>query len=302
MAPRRGTGMLDSFIAFVNGPYAIWTMAAIYFSFVGGERVYAAFFRRGEYDNREALCSVALNLMNSLIWMGVGILLPIALYWLVYENARLFTVDHVLIAIVIAFVVHELSYYTEHRISHRVGLFWAFHTIHHSANQFNHTVAARGFVLDGYLQSIFALVAALLGVSPLIYFAVSFTNKIYGIWNHASYVGHLGVLERYLATPRNHMAHHGTEGKYIDRNYSQVLIIWDRLFGTFAPYEEKPRVGLIEPVHDVNPLTAQFVGIAQLKAKIDSAERWQDKLGYLWRPPEWSHKTQSPAPHSVPAE
>lgn len=115
--------MLDSFIAFANGPYAIWTLAAVYFSLVGGERIYAALFRRGEYDNRQALCSVALNLMNSLIWMGVGILLPIALYWLVYENARLFTVDHVLIAIVIAFVVHELSYYTEHRISHRVGLF-----------------------------------------------------------------------------------------------------------------------------------------------------------------------------------
>ncbi|WP_233205079.1 hypothetical protein [Alkalicaulis satelles] len=82
-----------------------------------------------------------------------------------------------------------------------------------------------------------------------------------------------------------------------------MLIVWDRLLGTFQPYEERPRVGLIEPVTDNNPLTAQFTGVRQLAAKIASAERWQDKLAYLWRPPEWRHDApRSASPAAVPAE
>ncbi|WP_233205077.1 sterol desaturase family protein [Alkalicaulis satelles] len=212
--------MIDAFIEFASGPWGLWALGGVYFSLVIGERVWAALRQPGVYDNREALCSVALNLMNSLIHLGLAIIIPIALYLTVFEHARLFTVEALWLAIVLAFVVHELAYYFEHRISHRVGLFWAFHTIHHSANQFNHTTAARGFVLDGQLQGLFGLAAACLGVPPVVYFATAWLKSAYGIWNHASYVGDMGWMERWFATPRNHMVHHGTEAKYIDKNYS----------------------------------------------------------------------------------
>ena len=275
-------------IDLLAGELGIFILGGAYVTMVLGERLHALFARR-EYDDGDARCSVALNLINSFIGLAVGILLPLGLYILVFENYRLFTIDSLWLAIPAAFVVHELAYYWEHRLSHRIGLLWAFHTIHHSSNRFNHTTAARGFYFDGLLKGLFALSGALAGIDPRVYIAVEIVKNAYGIWNHASYVGHLGVLERVLMTPRNHMVHHANQPQYIDRNYGQVLLVWDKLFRSDAPYGERPVVGLVKQVHDNNPLTAQFVGIRGLLARMGQAERWRDKLAYLWRPPEWSH-------------
>lgn len=281
--------MLERIIASLSGPNSIWWLAFAYFSMVIGERLYYAIARRPDYNNRDALCSIGLNLMNSLIGIIVGIVLPLALYVLVFDHVRLFTIDTLLASLPMAFIVHELSYYWEHRLGHRIGLLWAFHAIHHSSNEFNHSTAARGFYFDGKLQAVGALVAALLGVPPSAYIAIVVIKSAYGIWNHASYVGDLGWMEKVFATPRNHMVHHANQPQYIDKNFSQVFILWDRLFGTFEPYKERPVVGLVTPVHDNNPLTAQFAGFKQLWAKMKIADRWQDRLAYLWYPPEWSH-------------
>lgn len=281
--------MAEQFVATLSGELSIWFLATAYFGMVIAERLYYLIARRGAYNNADALCSIGLNLMNSVIGIGVGFLLPFAASVWLFENARLFTIDNVWLGLAIAFLAHELAYYWEHRLGHRVGLFWAFHSIHHSSNEFNHSTAARGFYLDGKLQIAGALGASLLGVSPAIYLATVVVKSAFGIWNHASYVGDLGWMERVFATPRNHMVHHANQAKYIDKNYSQVLILWDRLFGTFHPYEERPVVGLVNPVHDNNPLTAQFAGFRQLADRMATASDWRDKLAYLWRPPEWSH-------------
>ena len=280
---------MDALIDFLSGPSSLWLLAGAYFGMVFAERIYSAFARAGEYDDGEALCSIGLNLMNSVIGLILGILVPVAAAVWVYDHARWYTIDNSLFALVVAFVCHELAYYWEHRLGHRVGLLWAFHAIHHSSNEFNHATAARGFYLDGRMQIVGALVASLLGVAPAVYVAVSVLKSIFGIWNHASYVGDLGWMERVFATPRNHMVHHATQAKYIDRNYSQVLILWDRLFGSFEPYDEPPIVGLVKTVRDNNPLTAQFAGLLQLAERMRTADRWQDKLAYFWRPPEWTH-------------
>jgi sterol desaturase/sphingolipid hydroxylase (fatty acid hydroxylase superfamily) len=294
--------MMDQIIATLGGDNGIWWLAGGYFSMVIGERLYHLFSGSPSYNDGDALCSIGLNLMNSVIGMIVSVFLPLVAYIWVYENARWFTISHMGLALVISFVVHELSYYLEHRMAHRVGLLWAFHAIHHSSNEFNHTTAARGFYFDGIARTPFELVGALFGVPPVIYFAMGAMKNLYGIWNHASYVGDLGVLERIFATPRNHKVHHANQPQYIDKNYSQVLLIWDRLLGTFAAYKEEPVVGLVSAVHDNNPLTAQFAGLKQLWTKIKRADRLADKLAYLWRPPEWSHDgaCQSDCPKYAP--
>jgi sterol desaturase/sphingolipid hydroxylase (fatty acid hydroxylase superfamily) len=288
--------MLETIIQTMGGDNGIWWLAGGYFSMVIGERLYHLFAKRGDYNDGDALCSIGLNLMNSILGMVIGVLLPLVAYVWVYENYRLTTLEILPVALIAAFVVHELAYYWEHRLSHRIGLFWAFHAIHHSSNEFNHTTAARGFYLDGLMRTPFELVGAVLGVPPIVYFAMGAIKNLFGIWNHASYVGHMGVLETVFATPLNHKVHHATQAQYIDKNFSQVLVIWDRLFGTFEPCGEPPKVGLVTPVHDNNPLTAQFAGIIQLWQKMKRAERLSDRLAYLWRPPEWSHDGVSAFP------
>lgn len=299
--------MLETMVATLGGANAIWWLAGAYFTMVIGERLFSLIAGR-RYNDADALCSIGLNLMNSVLDLILGRLVPLAAFVFVYDNFRLFTIEMLPVAVLLAFIGHELSYYWEHRFSHRIGIFWAFHAIHHSSNEFNHTTAARGFFFDGLLRTPFDCLIALLGVPPMAYFAVSAAKDAYGIWNHASYVGHLGWAERILATPMNHKVHHANQPQYIDKNYSQVLILWDRLFGTFEPAREPPVVGLVDPVHDNNPLTAQFAGLRQLAAKMARAPQWSDKLQYLWRPPEWSHDgvcldaCPKYNPHSVAAE
>ncbi|MGJ8560561.1 MAG: sterol desaturase family protein [Litorimonas sp.] len=280
---------MDNWIDILGGPNALYILAAGYFGLVVLERLWHVLPGRAAYDDKDALCSIGLNLMGSLIGIAVGLILPLALYIWVFDNIRITTINTLWLALPIAFIVHELSYYVEHRMAHRVVLLWAFHAIHHSSNEFNHTTAARGFYLDGQMKALGALVAALLGVPPVVYIAVTVLKNLYGIWNHANYIGHLGWLENLFATPLNHKIHHANQPEYIDRNYSQVLIIWDDLFGTRARHTVDPVVGLIDPVHDNNPLTAQFVGLTALWKRMGSADRIADKLAYLWRPPEWSH-------------
>ena len=279
---------LRDVIDFIGGPAALAILAGVYFGSVILERLWAI---RGnpDYDNKDALNSIGLNLMSSVLNLAIGILLPLALYVLVYENFRLFDAIPLLAAIPVAFLIHEFAYYWDHRLGHRIGLLWAFHAIHHSSNEFNHSTAARGFFLDGQIKALFALIAAFIGVDPVLYIAVSVCTNAFGIWNHASYVPALGWLERVLMTPKMHKIHHANQPQYIDRNYSQVTLLWDRVFGSTAYLGEEPNPGLVKPVYDYNPLTAQFAGLKQLKERIDTADRWQDKLAYLWQPPEWSH-------------
>jgi hypothetical protein len=126
-------------------------------------------------------------------------------------------------------------------------------------------------------------------VPPIVFLAVGAAKNAFGIWNHAKYIKSLDALEHVLATPRNHKIHHANQPHSIDKTFSQVLIIWDKLFGAYAAYRDEPVVGLVDPVHDNNPLTARFAGLKQLGAKMARAPLWSDKLQYLWRLPEWSH-------------
>lgn len=279
---------LQSAIDFIGGPAALWILAAIYFGSVILERLWAI-RANPAYNNKDALCSIGLNLMSNALNLVLGILVPLALYVLVFDNLRIVDSLALWLAIPLAFLIHEFAYYWDHRLGHRIGLLWAFHAIHHSSNEFNHTTAARGFFLDGHLKALFAMPAALVGIDPLVYIAVSVCANAFGIWNHASWVPRLGKIDRVLMTPKMHKIHHANQPQYIDRNYSQVTLLFDRMFGSTAYLREEPNPGLVKPTYDYNPLSAQFVGLKQLKDRMDTAERWRDKLAYLWRPPEWSH-------------
>ena len=277
-------------IEFIGGDGTALVLICGFFGLVIGERAWA-FRRKLAYDNRDALCSIALFFVANILFLAIVFLIPLALYVAVFDHFRLVGGLSLWLAIPIAFLVHEFSYYADHRLAHRVGLLWAFHAIHHSSNHFNHSTAARTFVLDGQMKGLFALPAALIGVDPVTYIAVNVLKDLFGVWNHAGYVGRLGWLDRLLMTPKMHKVHHATQPQYIDRNFSQVTLLFDRLFGSLASVGEEPRVGLVKPVYDNNPLTAQFAGLRQLKNRIDTADCWRDKLAYLWRPPEWSHDT-----------
>lgn len=276
-------------IEFLSGSYGIYVIAAYYFSMIIGERIYYVIWRPGVYDNRDGLINIVINLSNSSFNLVLAIVVPFTLYVWVFNNYRVFDFSTTAWGIVAAFFAHEFYYYWSHRWAHRTGLGWAFHAQHHSSNEFNFTVAARGFLFDGLLMTVMIWPAALMGISPMQFFGVVILKNMFGIFNHARFIPKLGRLESYIATPANHRVHHGTQPKYIDKNYSQVFIIWDRIWGTFQPEEEAPVFGLVSPLNTYNPVTIQLYGFRWLWSRIASADTIMDKFAYLWRPPEWSH-------------
>lgn len=280
--------MIAELVQFLSGPAALFVLGGWYVALVGGERL-AYWIQRRPYNDPDARCGVALNLTNSVVNLLGSVLFPIALYLNVYDQFRMVETMPLGVAVVVAFLWHDFAYYAEHRLAHRVGILWALHSVHHASNEFNHSVAARGTAIDGLMNAPWHIPAALLGIPPAAYAAVTVAKQAFGIWNHASWVGHLGRLEMLLCTPQNHKIHHANQPQYIDRNYGQVLLLWDRLFRTHAPYTIDPVPGLVEPIANTNPFRAQVTGFQWLSRRIAAAPRWKDKIAYLWKPPEWSH-------------
>lgn len=162
--------------------------------------------------------------------------------------------------------------------------------VHHASNHLDLTVSARGSPFDPLVQWTWWVIAPLLGVPLNLLLAVGPFCAMWGIFNHTRLVRRMGILEDWLATPANHRVHHGRQAKSLDRNSSQVTVLFDRLFGSFQKEEEEPDYGLVERLESLNPVDHHLVGFRWLAGQMRSAERWSDRLAYLWRPPGWSHR------------
>lgn len=181
----------------------------------------------------------------------------------------------------VAFVGVDVAYYWWHRLSHEVYALWAAHVIHHQSEEYNLSVALR----QGYLTDLtaipFYLPIALLGVSPEIFVSAKAAMILYQFWIHTELVPKLGPLERVLNTPSHHRVHHGINPEYIDKNFGGTFIVWDRLFGTFAP-EERPVVyGIVKPLRSYNVFRANLEVLGEI-ARIGHRRAWLQRPG--WRP------------------
>ncbi|WP_395344227.1 sterol desaturase family protein [Ningiella sp. W23] len=263
-----------------------------YLSMIAIERLLYIWLKPKEYNDKDGLYSMGVSTLTSISQSLIFAALFVAIYIFVYENFRLFDMPNLWWAWVVIFLLHDFAYYVDHYISHRVGFFWAFHHVHHSSNEINITTAARGFLLGQLAQPAYFLLP-LMGVDLIQLAIVAFFKNLWGIFNHTRLVNKMGVLEQFLCTPSVHRVHHGTQTKYIDKNYGQVLSVWDKIFGTFKTEEEEPKYGLVTPLNTYNPIVAQFAGIKGLALKIKRAEKLSDKIKYLYKPPGWDHISQS---------
>nr|WP_311527598.1 sterol desaturase family protein [uncultured Ralstonia sp.] len=246
---------------------------------------------RANYDWKAAGVSVVDFLVREypLRW-----LLPLAFWtqgleW-VYQH-RLWTVqmDH-WTGWAACFLGQEFCYYWYHRAAHRVRWFWCTHAIHHSPNDLNLSAAYR-FGWTGRLSGTLAFfaLAPLLGMPPRIVLMLLSLNLLYQFWIHATWIPRLGPLEWVLNTPSAHRVHHASNLEYLDGNYGGVLIIFDRLFGTYIPErKEVPcRYGLVRPMRTYNLLVIEFAHWRALWQDLKTARSASEMFGYLFRPPGW---------------
>jgi sterol desaturase/sphingolipid hydroxylase (fatty acid hydroxylase superfamily) len=159
----------------------------------------------------------------------------------------------------------DFLYYWEHRLAHEVNLLWSiYHRVHHSASHYDQTIGLRISFADFFFSPLIYLPLALAGFHPVLIFACFAIVLAWQQWIHTELVGKLPALDPWLNTPSNHRVHHGRNKEYLDRNYGGVLMIWDRLFGTYAPEASPVDYGLVEPQERLDPAAVHFEGWSKL--------------------------------------
>jgi sterol desaturase/sphingolipid hydroxylase (fatty acid hydroxylase superfamily) len=188
------------------------------------------------------------------------------------------------------FFVVEVEYYWVHRCSHEIRWMWAQHSVHHSARQLTLSVAYR----LGWMQFIagpwlFLVPVCWLGFDPRAVLVMFAANLLYQFWLHTETVGRLGPLEAIFNTPHHHRVHHAIEPEYLDRNYGGVLIIWDKLFGTFSSYRPSRPItyGMVRQLDTNNPVKIVFAAWAEVLSDLRSAKTLREVLGYIFGAPGW---------------
>ena len=174
--------------------------------------------------------------------------------------------------VVLAVLVCDFVYYWEHRFAHQIRLFWTQHAVHHSSRFMNASVAVRFGPLEGVLTALIHLPLVFIGFPPELIFFGILVVLAYQVWIHTELIGKLGVLDAVLNTPANHRVHHGCDDKYIDKNYGGILMIWDRLFGTYQKEAERPVYGLKRDFSSVNPFVVWFSELPQFFRDISKAD------------------------------
>jgi alkylglycerol monooxygenase len=156
------------------------------------------------------------------------------------------------------FLLTDFVWYWYHRLAHEINLFWAAHVVHHQSEDFNYTVSARITVFQSVIRCLFWSVLPLIGFPPAMISIFLLIHGIYPFFIHTRSIGKLGWLEKILVTPSHHRVHHAAQPQYLDKNYGDILIIWDKLFGTFAEEKEEPVYGLTHPLGSYSFLWQHF--------------------------------------------
>ncbi|MFT4286603.1 sterol desaturase family protein [Nocardioides sp.] len=196
----------------------------------------------------------------------------------------------------------DLAYYWQHRFVHRARVGWAAHQAHHSSEYMNFATALRQ-KWNPWFDFFFWLPLPFLGIAPwAIYFAFGI-NLIYQFFVHTETIDRLPrPVEAVFNTPSHHRVHHGSDPIYLDKNYAGMLIIWDRMFGTFQPELHRPTYGLTKKVTTYNLIKLEYGDYRALWTDVRRAESWRERLGYVFGPPGWAPEGKQPTPSSTVRE
>ena len=263
----------------------------IVFALIVGEFIYSYIYKKDYYTKEDTLASMGLlagNVMVSVLTKGSILLLYIYFY-----QFRLVTVNDLLpiwAVWALTFVVIDFVYYWYHRCSHRVRFLWAVHMNHHSSEEMNYVVSLRQAWFGPITKIPFFMFMPLVGFDPLITLVAGVASTLWGVLGHTQWINKLGPLEYILVTPSSHRVHHGSNECYLDKNYGNLLIIWDRMFGTFAEEKEKVKYGIRENVKTFNPFKITFRVWFQIADDFSKSKTLKNKLLSIFGRPEWKPK------------
>jgi alkylglycerol monooxygenase len=241
------------------------------------------------YRLNDAINSISLGMLSQLTGV-LGKLFSIGIYVLVFNAVALYP-DMAFwttwYGVMLALVFYDFCYYWLHRAGHVVALFWAAHVVHHQSQHYNLTTALRQTSTGFLFGWVFYIPMALAGVPPEVFGAVALIDLLYQFWVHTEQVGKLGWFDRVFCSPSNHRVHHAVNDPYIDKNYGGILILWDRMFGTFREETEPCVYGTRGALNSWDPLWANADTYWSLAKDSWHTPKWGDKVKLWFKPPGW---------------
>ncbi|RYC71292.1 MULTISPECIES: sterol desaturase family protein [Spirosoma] len=233
---------------------------------------------------------------SSVANLNVGIIerlldsFTVGAFYFVYDSLHrhyaLFDVQPGIWTWIVLFLATDFVWYWYHRLAHEINLFWAAHIVHHQSDEFNYTVSARITIFQAILRTGFWSVLPIVGFPAEMITSLLLLHGLYPFFIHTRTIGKLGWLEYVLVTPSHHRVHHASNPAYLDKNYGDVLIIWDKLFGTFAEEDEEPVYGLTKPLNSHSFLWQHFHFLLELLVSVRQTPGFRAKLRLLFGRPD----------------
>jgi sterol desaturase/sphingolipid hydroxylase (fatty acid hydroxylase superfamily)/uncharacterized membrane protein YhhN len=244
---------------------------------------------RNTYRLNDAINSISLGMLSQLSAVFTR-LLRVGIYTAVFGGVALWRNDAfwtTWYGWLLALVAYDFCYYWLHRAGHESAIFWAAHVVHHQSQDYNLSTALRQTSSGALLGWIFYLPMALAGVPPLVFGVVALVDLLYQFWVHTEHVPALGWFDRWFCSPSNHRVHHAVNDRYLDRNYGGILIVWDRLFGSFQEEGEPCVYGTRSPLDSWDPLWSNVEVYGSLMRDSWHARNWADKARVWFKRPGW---------------
>jgi|TARA_B110000263_G_scaffold18858_2_gene15002 sterol desaturase/sphingolipid hydroxylase (fatty acid hydroxylase superfamily) len=214
-------------------------------------------------------------------------------FYLFLYQFRLFDIstESLWIQIILTLIVIDFVYYWFHRTSHRVRFFWGIHMNHHSSEEMNFLVSLRQAWFNPLFRLPFFFILPLIGFDPLLTFVVGAASTLWAVIQHTQTIGKLGPLEWFMVTPSAHRVHHGVNVEYLNKNFGNLFIVWDRIFGTYAEEKEEVIFGLTNNVKTFNPFRITAFSWIQFVNDFKASNNLSDKFMSFFGSPEWSPRS-----------
>jgi sterol desaturase/sphingolipid hydroxylase (fatty acid hydroxylase superfamily)/uncharacterized membrane protein YhhN len=264
----------------------------VFFLLIAIEFAWGLARRRNTYRLADAVSSISLGMLSQ-VSAVFTVALRFGIYVAIYESASLVPLEaaarfwNTAWGFVLALLLYDFCYYWLHRLGHESAVLWAAHVVHHQSQDYNLSTALRQTSSGALLGWVFYIPMALAGVPPLLFGIVGLVDLLYQFWVHTEHVPRLGWFDRWFCSPSNHRVHHAVNDRYLDRNYGGILVVWDRLFGTFKEEDEKCVYGTRSPLNSWDPLWANAEVYWSLLRDSWHTRRWADKLRVWIKPPGW---------------
>jgi alkylglycerol monooxygenase len=261
----------------------------VFLALIALEYAWGRWRGRNTYRLNDAINSISLGMLSQISAVltrlfRIGIYTAVFSWVSFWHNDAFWTSP---IGWLLALVFYDFCYYWLHRAGHEVAVFWAAHVVHHQSQDYNLSTALRQTSSGALLGWIFYLPMAVAGVPPLVFGVVALVDLLYQYWVHTEHVGKLGWFDRWFCSPSNHRVHHAVNDGYLDRNYGGILVVWDRMFGSFQEEGEKCVYGTRAPLESWDPLWSNFEVYWALAKDSWHARSWGDKLRVWFKPPGW---------------